>query len=714
MTLCNEIARYGRLCKRYDELQALTEKELRNAAARAIPSTIRKKMSIFWYTIPWDQLWETALTLELQNRKYQRHDHSSSGVYAADDVPMSTESRTQVARSAAKGIDPTKTPYPACGGLGHFKKTCLYAKYRCTNCMRIGHISKICRNLVTKDPRGRVDVRVEPKPSGTAFTQRQDRHLRDQVETSEQLLGKLRAGAEMQATKASASRAKRKAEKGWTRKVQLLDHPVHSAEPEGNSPSESESEESDTDKRQLKTPTTTPEDESYILSVEQSFAKATNGTVTLQAKIDGKETKVIIDSGACQSLCSVNTARKLGLKLTEATKNFRGLGHNKGAICRLTLVEFPNRSLPVVFCAVPQPDLPTLIGASDLRKLEILIDPLRNRILDRYSLEVIAVAQEMKQPPSADVLNWSEYQKDQSEKRKEFHDYLDQILDHVKDNKGLVERVHRVFAAYEATWIAPIAGGAINYHARFQVHGDPVKMKLRRLTPKLEEELDKQLDGMLAAGVIQPSKSPWGAVPVFVQKKGGNWRICLDYCALNEHMVPDRYPLPILWQQVQKAAHHKYYIVLDLNWGFWGMPLARSSRKYTAFLTHRGSFEFTVLPFGIKNAPSEFQRLMDSVLQPLYPEGVVCYIDDIVIYGNEPFAMLLTLNRVLGRLEEARLTIKAAKCQLLQPRIKMLGHFIGPEGILPDRDKVRAVRNARHPQTKYELKELLRAYKLLV
>lgn len=139
---------------------------------------------------------------------------------------------------------------------------------------------------------------------------------------------------------------------------------------------------------------------------------------------------------------------------------------------------------------------------------------------------------------------------------------------------------------------------------------------------------------MLEAGVLQPSKSAWGAVPVFVKKKDGGWRLCLDFRRLNKQMVSDRYPLPLLWQQIQKAAGYKYYVTLDLNWGFWNLPLAPESRHYTALMTHKGLFEFTVLPFGIKNSPSEFQRMMDGVLADLLGEQIICYMDDIVIYGN--------------------------------------------------------------------------------
>ena len=87
----------------------------------------------------------------------------------------------------------------------------------------------------------------------------------------------------------------------------------------------------------------------------------------------------------------------------------------------------------------------------------------------------------------------------------------------------------------------------------------------------------------------------------------------IDYREVNRQMTSDAYPLPLMWDNIQRAAHHEYYVVLDANWGFWNIPLAEESKKFTAFVTHKGIFEFNVLPFGLKNAPGSFQRVMDDL-----------------------------------------------------------------------------------------------------
>ena len=171
--------------------------------------------------------------------------------------------------------------------------------------------------------------------------------------------------------------------------------------------------------------------------------------------------------------------------------------------------------------------------------------------------------------------------------------------------------------------------------ARFQVAGPPNKQKVRPLPEILRQELERQLESMLRAGVVKPSKSPWGSAPVFVKKKTGEWRLCLDYRAVNKRMTPDAYPIPLVWENVQMAAHHRLYTCMDCNWGFWNVPLEEESKAYTAIVTHKGSFEFQVVPFGIKNSPGEYQRAMDLIFGDLYCKGVLCYIDDITIYSDE-------------------------------------------------------------------------------
>ena len=155
-------------------------------------------------------------------------------------------------------------------------------------------------------------------------------------------------------------------------------------------------------------------------------------------------------------------------------------------------------------------------------------------------------------------------------------------------------------------------------------------------------------------------------------------------------MKPDAYPIPLLWDMVQQAAHHRWYICLDINWGFWSLPLHPDSRQYTAIITPRhGLLEFTVVPVGIRNSPPEFQRFMDSVLERL--KNVAVYIDDIIIAADSFSEAIQGLTGVLERLQEWGLFIKLSKTELFKEEVKLLEHLISFKGICPNPKKVQAV-----------------------
>lgn len=184
----------------------------------------------------------------------------------------------------------------------------------------------------------------------------------------------------------------------------------------------------------------------------------------------------------------------------------------------------------------------------------------------------------------------------------------------------------KLLVKHRDAWFRPQVG-KVRYQASFRVDGKPQKAKLRRMDKRCEEELKRQVEEQLKAGVIRPSKSDWASLPHFVVKKTGDLRIVLDYRRVNDQMVTDAYFIPRAWDNLQRAAGHSFYICLDMYWGFWNVPLHEDSKKFTAFVTPSGMFEFNVVPFGIKNSPGEFQRAMDSTFKKQLGKNCLCYID---------------------------------------------------------------------------------------
>ena len=160
----------------------------------------------------------------------------------------------------------------------------------------------------------------------------------------------------------------------------------------------------------------------------------------------------------------------------------------------------------------------------------------------------------------------------------------------------------------------------------------PVKQPLRRLPHALRPTVDAQLDAMLKADVIQPSCSPWSSPIVLVKKKDGTHRFCVDYRQLNSLTVKDSYPLPRIDETLDSLSGAKLFSTADLASGYWQVPVSPDDRSKTAFSTARGLYEFKSMPFGLANAPSTFQRLMESTLAGLQWEDCLIYLDDIIVF----------------------------------------------------------------------------------
>ena len=220
----------------------------------------------------------------------------------------------------------------------------------------------------------------------------------------------------------------------------------------------------------------------------------------------------------------------------------------------------------------------------------------------------------------------------------------------------------------------------------------PRRQRARRMPFAIREEVSRQLKGMQSTGVIQPSNSPW-ASPVVMVRKDGSHRFCVDYRELNSVTRQDSFPLPRIDDLLDQLDRSHYFSTLDLASGYWQIRVHPESVPKTAFVTPRGSFEFTVMPFGLTNAPSVFQRLIQRVLQGLNPENgpdfVSVYIDDILVFSLSLEDHLEHLKLVIDRLQSAGLKLKPSKCHLLK---EVERHVITPQGLKTNPKLISAVR----------------------
>ncbi|WMV25700.1 hypothetical protein MTR67_019085 [Solanum verrucosum] len=235
----------------------------------------------------------------------------------------------------------------------------------------------------------------------------------------------------------------------------------------------------------------------------------------------------------------------------------------------------------------------------------------------------------------------------------------------------------------------------------------PISIPPYRMAPAELKELKEQLRDLLEKGFIRPSQSPWGAPVLFVKKKDGSLRMCIDYRQLNRVTVKNKYPLPRiddLFDQLQGASH---FSKIDLRSGYHQVKVRECDIPKTAFRTRYGHYEFVVMSFGLTNAPAIFMDPMNRVFKPYLDSFVVVFIDDILIYSHSVEEHMGHLRVVLQRLREEKLYAKYEKCEFWLKEVAFLGHVVSGDGIKVDPKKTDVIRNWPRPLTPSDIRSFL-------
>ena len=258
-------------------------------------------------------------------------------------------------------------------------------------------------------------------------------------------------------------------------------------------------------------------------------------------------------------------------------------------------------------------------------------------------------------------------------------------------NEDQKKRLARMLTRFQDTFVRSsieLGLSTVGEHVIDTGTAAPVRDQPRRIPLHKRDAVEQKIKEMLEVGVIRPSNSPWAACPVLVTKPDGSVRWCVDWRKLNEVTVKDSYPMPRVDECLERMEGAQWFSSLDLQHGYWQIPMREEDWQKTAFTTHVGLYEFTRTPMGVSNAPATFQRIMESVLNGLDLSIAVIYIDDIVVPGKTFEEAATNLETVLDRLQRANLRVKTKKCHLFQKSIQFLGHIVGADGIRPAQAKV--------------------------
>ena len=235
----------------------------------------------------------------------------------------------------------------------------------------------------------------------------------------------------------------------------------------------------------------------------------------------------------------------------------------------------------------------------------------------------------------------------------------------------------------------------------------PVARPMFRYSPLERQEMERQIRDLLSKGLIEPSRSPFASPILFVRKKDGSLRMCIDYRGLNKITVKNKYPLPRIDDLLDHLQGARVFSSLDLMSGYHQLRIDPEDVPKTAFRSPMGLYQYKVLPFGLANAPAIFQSAMNRVFSDYMFKFVVVYLDDILVFSRNQEEHQEHLRLICARLREHQLYLKKSKCELYKKEVTFLGHVVSEEGVKVDPRKTAVVRDWPKPKDVPQLRSFL-------
>jgi transposase InsO family protein len=285
---------------------------------------------------------------------------------------------------------------------------------------------------------------------------------------------------------------------------------------------------------------------------------------------------------------------------------------------------------------------------------------------------------------------------------------LNAAIQNANLSEATCHKLRRLLEQYQALWASESPGLARGTEFTFDLTDyKPIRLPPRVIPQRWHEEVERQCAEMVEQDVLEPSISPYCTYPVLVPKKDGGIRFAIDYRKLNSVTIPDKTPLPRPENLYAAIRGSSYFILMDLRSGFWHIPVKSTQRHFTAFSTHHGHWQFKRMPYGVINGPPAFQRWMNHVFSDLAHEGVLTYIDDILIHAPTEEDLLLLFGEVLHRMEKSGQRIKLSKCEFNPKSFDYLGHVVEGSIKKPQGKKLLKFKLLKAPTDQKQLRSVL-------
>ena len=233
----------------------------------------------------------------------------------------------------------------------------------------------------------------------------------------------------------------------------------------------------------------------------------------------------------------------------------------------------------------------------------------------------------------------------------------------------------------------------------------PIKQHPYRVSPMKKELLDKEVQYMLENDIIEESQSNWSSPCILVPKHDGGFRFCTDFRKVNDKTKSDSFPIPRIADCIDQIGNAKFVSTFDMLKGYWQVPLTQRAREISAFVTPSGLYQYKVMPFGMKNAPATFQRMVNKLVRDI--DGCEGYIDDVVIFSDNWSDHIRQIERFFQIMLEAKLTINLMKSEFGKATVKYLGHIVGQGQVRPLDAKIQTIVKYPIPTSRKELARFL-------
>ena len=277
---------------------------------------------------------------------------------------------------------------------------------------------------------------------------------------------------------------------------------------------------------------------------------------------------------------------------------------------------------------------------------------------------------------------------------------------HSSSSNFVTELLHQ-FSDIFATEADPVGSIPNVQHSIITNTSTPIYVKPYR-KPQTEHDRTRTIvQDLLKRTLIRSSISPYGFPSTLATKKNGEPRLCIDYRELNKVTVSDKYSIPQIQDVLDRLQGCQIFSTLDMAWGYWHIKMEPASIPKTAFITQDGHFEWMVMPFGLKNAPSTLQRVLRTILGDLSYKCTINYLDDIIVYSKTEEDHKQNLRQVLSRLRMNNIKLRKKKCSFMTEHVEFLGFKIHKDSVSPNPDKVKALRDYPVPRTRKQVQRFL-------